>query len=207
MDQEEAPGPRPILVRLIIMVNICVFAMWMFYDVVFMSQNFTVSWVGLTEGRYWTLITSVFSHNLLIHIAINMFVLNSFGSIMEEVLGHARFLKFYFVAGIVSSLTHALVSAYLIGEPEMGAVGASGSIAGLVLLFSLLFPREKILLFGIIPLPAILGALAFIGLDIWGLVAQTEGGGLPIGHGAHLGGAFSGICYYLWLRRRRLKRS
>lgn len=203
---EELPGPRPIVTRLIIMVNICVFAMWMFYDLVFMSQNFTVSWVALAEHRYWTLLTSVFSHNLLIHIAINMFVLNSFGSIMEEVLGPWRYFKFYLAAGVMSSLAHALVSAFLIGEPEMAAVGASGSIAGLVLLFSLLFPREKILLFGIIPLPAIIGAIAFIGLDIWGLVAQTEGGGLPIGHGAHLGGALSGIVYYIWLRRHGLKR-
>jgi membrane associated rhomboid family serine protease len=204
--EEELSGPRPFITRLIIMLNICVFAMWMFYDLDFMTRNFTVSWVGLTEGRVWTLITSVFSHNLIFHIAINMFVLNSFGSIVETVLGPWRYIKFYLAAGVVSSLTHALVSAYLIGEPEMAAVGASGSIAGLVLLFSLLFPREKILLFGIIPLPAIIGALAFIGLDIWGLVAQTGGGGLPIGHGAHLGGAFSGIFYYLWLRRRRLKR-
>lgn len=69
-----------------------------------------------------------------------------------------------------------------------------------------MFPREKILLFGIIPLPAIVGALAFIGLDIWGVVAQAGGGGLPIGHGAHLGGAITGIIYYLLYLRPRLKR-
>ncbi len=41
------------------------------------------------------------------------------------------------------------------------------------------------------------GAFLFIGLDVWGLVAQSGGGGLPIGHGAHLGGAITGIIYYL----------
>ena len=106
----------------------------------------------------------------------------------------------------MSSLGHSWVSAVFIGEPEMGALGASGPIAGVVLLFSLMYPREKILLFGIIPLPALIGALAFIGMDIWGLVAQVEGGGLPIGHGAHLGGAFTGILYYFLKVRPRLHR-
>jgi hypothetical protein len=62
------------------------------------------------------------------------------------------------------------------------------------------------LLFFVVPLPAIVGALAFIGLDVWGLIAQAEGGGLPIGHGAHLGGAFAGILYYVLFLRRRIPR-
>lgn len=195
--------PRnPYLVRLIVAGNIAIYLMWFFKDLEFMTQNFTVSWLGLSEGRYWTILSSAFAHNFFIHILFNMIVLNSFGSIVEETLGHLRFLKFYVGAAIVSGLTHAAVSALVIGDPELRALGASGAIAGLVMLFSLKFPREKILLFGLIPLPAILGALAFVGLDIWGLVAQTHGGGLPIGHGAHLGGALTGLVYYLYLRVR-----
>ena len=86
------------------------------------------------------------------------------------------------------------------------ALGASGAIAGLVLVFSLIFPREKILLMGIIPVPALFGALAFVGLDLWGLTAQAHGGGLPIGHGAHLGGALTGMLYYVFFLRRRIRR-
>ena len=72
------------------------------------------------------------------------------------------------------------------------------------MVFSLLFPKQKLLLFGIIPVSAILGALIFVGLDIWGLIAQAEGGGLPIGHGAHLGGALSGFLYYNFILKPRL---
>jgi membrane associated rhomboid family serine protease len=135
-----------------------------------------------------------------------MLVLQSFGTIMAAVLGTRRFLAFYLVAGMVASFSHAFVSAFIVGNPDIPAVGASGAIAGLVLVFSLMFPREKILLFFIIPLPAMVGALAFIGLDIWGLIAQAEGGGLPIGHGAHLGGAFTGILYYFLFLRGRIPR-
>lgn len=170
-----------------------------------MMDNFTVSWDLVKEGHYLNLLTSVFSHTFFFHLLINMYVLQSFGSLLERVLGSSRFLFFYLVAGIISSLSHCLVSAYVVGAPEMRAVGASGSISGLVLLFSLMFPREKILLFGIIPLPAMVGALAFIGLDIWGVIAQAEGGGLPIGHGAHLGGAFTGIIYYFMILRPKMR--
>lgn len=177
----------------------------------FMINNFLVSWEGLARGRYWTLLTSVFSHNMLFHFLMNMMVLNSFGPIVERVLEPGRFLFFYLGAGIISSLTHATVSALLLGQPELPALGASGAISGVILLFSLWFPRERILLLGILPIPAFFGALVFIGLDLWGLWAQAGGGGLPIGHGAHLGGAAAGILAFFYFKKkftniRRLQR-
>lgn len=171
-----------------------------------MEENFLVSWDALIEGRWWVCVTSVFSHYLLLHLLINMLVLSSFGRVLEPFLGHMRFLVFYLAAGVFGSLMHAFVSAYLLDDPGLAALGASGAACGVVLLFSLLFPREKILLFGFIPVPALVGALAFVALDIWGLSAQAKGGGLPIGHGAHLGGAFVGIAYYFGSIRPRLRR-
>lgn len=198
------------LIRLLITLNVLVFLAWSFsissagegwITPDFMVDNFLVSWDRLLEGRYWTLLTSVFSHNMLLHLLLNMFVLSSFGPIMVTTLGTARFLRFYLTAGILSSLAHAAVSAFLLHQPELPALGASGAISGLILLFSLLYPRQKILLFGFIPLPAVFGAVIFVLLDLWGLYAQAEGGGLPIGHGAHLGGALTGGIYYLMIRR------
>lgn len=189
------------------MINIGVFLAWQYaiytQDIKFMGMNFLVSFSSLFYGRWWTLLTSVFSHNAFFHIFINMFVLNSFGPIVQQITGRKSFLIFYLIAGISGSLAHSLTSAYLIGEPNMPALGASGAIAGVILLFSLLFPDKKILLLGFVPLRAIWGALIFIGIDLWGLVAQTKGGGLPIGHGAHLGGALIGLITFFIMRRRR----
>lgn len=189
------------LVPVIIALNVAVYVSWFLrldgaLNPEFMQQNFTVSWDLVAEGRYWTLLTAVFSHTMIWHIFLNMMVLRSFGTLLEQVLGSWRFLKFYLTAGVCGSLVHILVSKFILNEPEMGAVGASGAISGLVLVFALLFPREKILLFAVIPVPALVGALGLMGLDVWGLVSQAEGGGLPIGHGAHLGGALAGILYY-----------
>jgi len=186
------------VVPLLLLANVAVFAAWIWLgETPFMAENFLVSWDGLAAGRYWTVLTSVFSHVLFVHFFLNMFVLMSFGPHVERAIGSGRFLRFYLFAGIIASLSHALVSAFLLETPETPALGASGAISGVILLFALMYPRERILLLGVIPLPALVGALVFIGLDILGLIAQTQGGGLPIGHGAHLGGAAVGTLYYL----------
>jgi membrane associated rhomboid family serine protease len=49
---------------------------------------------------------------------------------------------------------------------------------------------------GIFPIPALWASIFIIGLDLWGLFEQTKGVALPIGHGAHLGGALYGGAYY-----------
>lgn len=198
---------RPTVVFTIIKLNILVFILWILSITInprFMVKNFLVSWSGLMEGRIWTLVTSVFSHNMFFHIFLNMYAFFGFGTVLENALGARRFLRFYVVAGMIASFSHAGVCAFLLGEPQLPALGASGAISGVVLLFSLMFPQERILLLGFIPIPALAASFLIMGVDIWGLVAQIRGGSLPIGHGAHLGGAFYGLFYYLaFIRKRR----
>jgi membrane associated rhomboid family serine protease len=192
----------PPVVPILLAANIAVFLLWLLLgQSPFMLENFLISWDALAAGRYWTLLTSEFSHLWFLHILLNMLVLSSFGPIVEQTIGSGRFLRFYLLAAVVASLSHAVVSAFLLHQPGLPALGASGAISGVVLLFAFLYPRARILLFGLIPMPALVGALAFVGLDVVGLIAQTEGGGLPIGHGAHLGGAATGALYYLLVIR------
>jgi membrane associated rhomboid family serine protease len=196
-------------VSVIIGINVLVFLAWQAASVVpglgdFMVVNFLVSTSRLIHGYLWTLVTAAFSHNELWHLAINMFVLWSFGTVLERLWGARIFVIFYLVAAVVSSLTHCTVSSLIMGNGDIPALGASGAVSGLLLAYALYFPRHKILLFGVIPVPALAGVLAFVGIDLWGLVAQSRGGGLPIGHGAHLGGALAGaLMYFFWLRATR----
>jgi membrane associated rhomboid family serine protease len=127
-----------------------------------------------------------------------MIVLMSFGPPMERAMGARRFIVFYLVAGLVGSLAHAGVSAFLMDRPGQPALGASAALAGILLLFAFTFPRATILLFFVVPLPALVAALLFVGIDVWGLIMQIGADGdWPIGHGAHLGGALTGIVYFL----------
>ena len=191
---------------IILGLNVLVFLAWQAAAIVpglgdFMLNNFLVSTTHLEHGHVWTLVTAAFSHSELWHLAINLFVLWSFGTVLEQLWGTRVFILFYLAAAVVSSLSHCLVSTFFLGNSDISALGASGAVCGLLLAYALHFPRHRILLFGIVPVPALAGVLAFVGLDLWGLIAQGRGGGLPIGHGAHLGGALAGaLIYYLYLR-------
>jgi len=168
---------------------------------VIMASSFIVSMAHLQAGFVWTLVTSEFSHIELWHIFLNMFVLWSFGRLLERLWGSGVFVGFYLIAAVVASLSHCVVSALLLGELSRGAVGASGAVSGLLVAFALTFPKHRIYIFGVVPVPALVGALGFMALDLWGLYAQAQGGGLAIGHGAHLGGAAAGAAmYFLYLR-------
>lgn len=201
--------PRTPAVSVIIGLNVLVFLAWQAATVMpslqqFMVENFLVSTTHVAHGLVWTLLTAAFSHNEIWHLAINMFVLWSFGTVLERLWGTRVFVIFYLVAAVVASISHCLVSTFLMGNSDIPALGASGAVSGLLLAYALQFPRHKILLMGIVPVPALIGVLAFVGIDLWGLFAQTRGGGLPIGHGAHLGGALAGaVMYFAWLRSAR----
>jgi membrane associated rhomboid family serine protease len=196
-------------VTVIIGLNVVVFLAWQAAGAVtllmdLMVTNFLVSTTHLMHGLVWTPVTAAFSHSEIWHLAINMFVLWSFGTVLERLWGLRRFVLFYLVAAVVASLCHCAVSTMLMGNSDIPALGASGAVSGLLLAYALLFPRHKILLMGIIPVPALAGVLAFVGIDLWGLFAQTRGGGLPIGHGAHLGGALAGaLMWYFFMRDTR----
>jgi len=211
-DYRPPPRPRPPrtpALTVIIGINVVVFLAWQAASVMpslreFMVVNFLVSTTHVLHGYLWTLVTAAFSHSEMWHLAINMFVLWSFGTVLERLWGTRTFVVFYLIASVVASICHCFVSTVLIGNSDIPALGASGAVSGLLLAYALLFPRHKILLLGIVPVPALLGVLAFVGIDLWGLLAQTRGGGLPIGHGAHLGGALAGAAmYYFWLRTTR----
>jgi rhomboid-like protein len=194
-------------VHAIAAVNIIVFLLWLFgAPTQFMAEHFLVSWLHLEAGHVWTLLTSVFSHNVSFHLLVNMVVLLSFGPPVERLMGTREFMAFYIGAGVAASIAHVLVSHFLVGRP-VPALGASGALAAVLLFFALAFPKARVLLFFIVPLPAIVAALAFVAIDLWGLWAQVEGQGLPIGHGAHLGGAIVGILYFIARGRTLLRRA
>lgn len=199
---------RLLALPVILALNVLVFLAWQMAahggDLwAFLARNFLVSTHRLAQGMWWTLLTAAFSHMELWHIALNMIVLWSFGSVLERLLGVRVFVSFYLIAAVFSSASHCLLSSLVLGDDRISALGASGALSAVLLAFALLFPRHKILVFAVIPIPALAGALFFVALDVWGLVAQGRGGGLPIGHGAHLGGALCGaLFYYLYLKDR-----
>lgn len=81
----------------------------------------------VAEGEYWRLLTAIFLHVGLYHVAFNAFALVVFGSLVEQVYGTVRFLAIYFVSGFVAS-----AASFAFGDLARVAVGASGAVFGLL---------------------------------------------------------------------------
>ncbi|MGZ4438085.1 MAG: rhomboid family intramembrane serine protease [Nocardioides sp.] len=92
---------------------------------------------GVADGGYWLLLTSVFTHQQLLHLAFNMFSLWMIGPPLEQGLGKARYLATYLLCGLAGS---ALV--YWAADPYTPTLGASGAIFGLLGALIVLFVRR-----------------------------------------------------------------
>jgi membrane associated rhomboid family serine protease len=82
--------------------------------------------VGVSQGEWWRLVTSMFLHVSFFHIALNMYSLYYAGSILEQVIGRWRFLLLYLASGIAGS------AGALVYSPLVPTVGASGAIFGVL---------------------------------------------------------------------------
>lgn len=79
----------------------------------------------ISSGEYYRLVTCMFLHGGIIHVALNMYALNALGPLVESVYGKIRYVFIYFFAGIVSSMFSYIFSTDI-------SVGASGAIFGLL---------------------------------------------------------------------------
>src|SRR6185436_20805379 len=78
------------------------------------GQQYAIPGLGPTLiPVYFTLITSMFMHGGVAHIAGNMLYLWIFGDNIENVLGHRRYLFFYLLCGIIASLAHVVSASFL----------------------------------------------------------------------------------------------
>jgi membrane associated rhomboid family serine protease len=170
----------------------------------------TVPWRGGVHP-YATVLSSMFMHGGVFHIASNMLYLWVFGRNIEDDFGHFRFLVFYLLSGIAAAL--AFVYAY--PGSHIPLVGASGAIAGLLGAYFLRFPASRIYTFfiiviivRIIPIPAffILGFWFFIQIGSCAVACTTPVGAAGQGGIAfisHIAGFVFGMLFTLGELRRR----
>lgn len=79
----------------------------------------------IADGEYWRLITSMFLHAGFLHLLFNCFSLYVFAPEMERLLGKARFITLYAIAGLFGN-----VATYVFLDMRTVSVGASGAIFG-----------------------------------------------------------------------------
>jgi len=170
---------------------------------VFFLQN-TMEWVTallifvprLIVVRPWTIVTYMFLHAGVMHLAFNMLALFFFGPRVEERLGSRSFLILYILSGI----SGALLS--LITSPGAAVLGASGAVFGVMLAFAWFWPDAPIHIWGIIPIPARMLVIITTVLSLWSGLGGVRSN---VAHFAHLGGYAGAFLYLKWLDRKRLE--
>jgi len=142
---------------------------------------------------------SMFLHGGLLHLAGNMLFLWIYGDNVEHVLGRIGFLVSYLATGAVATWFFS----FFAGSSMIPLVGASGAISGVLGVYFLLFPRNRIKVFvALIPfyvdvflLPARLVLGFFIIID--NLLPLLIGPQSSVAYGAHIGGFLGGIAIAL----------
>lgn len=139
-----------------------------------------------------TFLSHMFMHANFAHLFGNMLMLLLVGYIVEEALGGWRFLLFYLVGGI--GALGVFIAASL-GQ-ETGLVGASGAIASVMGMYSVLFGLRKIeffywilIYFDLARLPAIILLPVWVGLEIYQKLTNHDSN---VAYMAHAGGLLTG---------------
>lgn len=156
---------------------------------------------AVTRGRqFHRFLTYGFVHGDFMHLAFNMITLYFFGRLMEgfygDYLGPLGFVGFYLSALVVSALPSYLRHRH---DPEYATLGASGAVSAVLFAFILLQPWQTIYVY-VIPVPAIIYAVLYVGYSIYAERRQAD----RINHSAHLAGAAYGVLFTVLMEPRVL---
>lgn len=149
-------------------------------------------------GEWYRFVTYGFLHADLWHLLFNMITLYFFGRWVEQFynqfFGGFGFLVFYILALVMSILPSYIKHK---NDVHFFSLGASGAVLAVIFVFILFNPWQKLYIMGILPIPAIVFAILYIGYSVfvmnWGKVGN-------INHSAHLAGALFGFLLTALLR-------
>jgi membrane associated rhomboid family serine protease len=153
---------------------------------------------GLPVPEWLTLVTYMFLHTDVLHLASNMMFLWVFGDNVEDAMGHLRYLAFYLLCGVAAGLAQALI----LPASQLPLVGASGAVAGTIAAYLILHPRVLVWVLAFRVLPLRITAAWILG--VW-LLTQLFmvliNRGEYVAWWAHIGGLLTGALLVPLLKR------
>lgn len=150
---------------------------------------------ALALVRPWTIVTYMFLHDGIMHIAFNMLGLFFFGPQVEGRLGSKEFVTLYFVSGISGALLSLVLA------PSSAIVGASAAVFGVMLAFAFYWPKTLIYIWGVLPVQARWLVIITTVLALYSGIQGSRGG---VADFAHLGGYAGAFLYLKWIGRAQL---
>ena len=146
----------------------------------------------LSDGRVFTIFTSMFLHGNLFHLIGNIWFLWIFGEALEAKLGSLKFLAFYLACGVGGAIVFSLAMA----DPSAIAIGASGAISGVLGGYLVMFPKNKIralvpliFFFTTISIPAVIYIFIWFLYQIFSLSSIET----TVAYWGHVGGFITGM--------------
>jgi membrane associated rhomboid family serine protease len=146
--------------------------------------------VGVAQGEWWRLVTSMFLHASILHLGLNMLFLWWVGAPVEEAVGRWRFALIYLAGGLGGAAGALLFGKYELFGTTLATptVGASGALFG-ILGAALVYERQR---------HYVLGGAA-LSIIVLNLVLSFTISGISIG--GHLGGLAGGALCILALSK------
>lgn len=217
--RDDEGGPRRFgggysgnIVKTLIIANVVVFVLQILtmrtvayqtpLGVVQVRESLVQSWLALDgskvlQGQVWRLITYAFCHDTfqIFHILFNMYILWLAGARVQERLGSREFLWFYLTAAVLAGAATVLFDG-LVGSQHV-VVGASGAVAGVIIVYALTWPNDVWYIFGLIPMRVIWIAGVAALLDLYPMLQQLAGNPSAdrVAHATHIGGMLFGYLY------------
>jgi membrane associated rhomboid family serine protease len=168
-----------------------------FGDLGFVTESLSMKPVETFKGlQIWRLLTAAFLHDPdnFFHIVWNMFFLWWLGNEMEELYGHREFLAFYLVAAVVGNAFWGIIKLLNPPVPMPSALGASGAVTAVLVLYTLHFPTRRIY-FWFISVPMWLLTIIYVGADLHSLLRGNSAmSGVAVE--CHIGGAALALAYW-----------
>ncbi len=164
-----------------------------------------MNWLMVTASlrelvfKPWSVVTYIFLHEGIWHLAFNMMTFYIFGQILFNYLGNRKILPIFIYGGIAGALLCVLMFNILPAlQPflHIPMLGASAGVMAIVLAAATLQPNHEISLILLGPVRIKYIALAFVLLDLTTIAKDNPGG-----HIAHLGGAIFGYLFISQLQR------
>jgi membrane associated rhomboid family serine protease len=186
-------GALPAGVKWILIINVLAFILRELLRGSYSRDIDLLSLIPYTVIHSFTvyqLVTYLFLHVDIWHLAFNMLALWMFGTPLERDWGTRYWLKYYFICGIGAGLFDVALTAAT-GHWNSATVGASGAIYGLLLAYGVCYPDNTVLMGFLFPVKAKYMVIIYAAVELYLSMHVNTG----VSNIAHLGGLVVGFVY------------